>query len=65
MSINLKSLVGKLNYTCKTALEGAAALCVSQTNYEIDLLQQKLPANELNESTKTNYSGEFSNRDKD
>ncbi len=34
---NLKSLIGKLNGTCRTALESAAGLCLSQTHYEVDL----------------------------
>src|SRR5262249_43730491 len=35
--INLKSLVSKLNATCRRALEGAAGLCVSRTNYNVEL----------------------------
>jgi type VI secretion system protein VasG len=34
---NLKSLIGKLNGTCRGALESAAGLCLSQTHYEVDL----------------------------
>ena len=34
---NLKSLIGKLNKTCRNALESAAGLCLSQTHYEVDL----------------------------
>ena len=34
---NLKSLIGKLNDTCRSALEAAAGLCLSQTHYEVDL----------------------------
>jgi type VI secretion system protein VasG len=34
---NLKSLIGKLNGTCRSALESAAGLCLSQTHYEVDL----------------------------
>ncbi len=34
---NLKSLIGKLNPTCRSALESAAGLCLSQTHYEVDL----------------------------
>jgi type VI secretion system protein VasG len=37
MAVNLKSLIGKLNNTCRQALEGAAGLCVSQTNYNVEL----------------------------
>ncbi len=35
--MNLKSLIGKLNGTCRSALEAAAGLCLSQTHYEVDL----------------------------
>jgi type VI secretion system protein VasG len=34
---NLKSLITKLNGTCRNALELAAALCLSQTHYEVDV----------------------------
>jgi type VI secretion system protein VasG len=34
---NLKTLVGKLNSTCRNALELAAAFCLSQTHYEVEL----------------------------
>ena len=35
--INLKELVGKLNDTCRAALESAAGLCLSRTNYNIEI----------------------------
>ena len=34
---NLKSLIGKLNSTCRSALESAAGLCLSQTHYDVEL----------------------------
>ncbi len=37
MSANLKSLIGRLNDTCRNALEGAAGLCLSRTNYDVDI----------------------------
>lgn len=37
MTTNLKSLIGKLNATCRSALESAAGLCLSQTHYEVDV----------------------------
>jgi type VI secretion system protein VasG len=37
MSINLKVLIGKLNDSCRQAVERAANLCMAQGNYEIDL----------------------------
>jgi len=37
MSVNLKSLIGKLNDDTRSALEGAAGLCLSRTHYDIEL----------------------------
>ena len=37
VSVNLKSLVGKLNETCRRSLEGAAGLCLSRTNYNVEI----------------------------
>ncbi|MGE5570092.1 MAG: type VI secretion system ATPase TssH [Rhodospirillales bacterium] len=37
MSVNLKSLIGKLNDPTRNALEAAAGLCVSRTNYNIEV----------------------------
>ncbi|HEX8089754.1 MAG TPA: AAA family ATPase, partial [Blastocatellia bacterium] len=37
MSVDLKSLIGKLNDTCRNALESAAGLCLSRTNYDVDI----------------------------
>ena len=34
---NLKSLIGKLNETCRKGLEMAAGLCLSQTHYEVEV----------------------------
>lgn len=36
MTVNLKSLIGRLNNTCRGALEGAAGLCLSRTNYDVE-----------------------------
>src|SRR5258707_6137080 len=36
MAVNLKSLISRLNGTCRGALEGAAGLCLSRTNYEVE-----------------------------
>ena len=36
-SFDLKTLIGKLNNTCRNALESAAGLCLSQTHYEVDI----------------------------
>ena len=37
MSVNLKSLIGKLNDTTRGALEGAAGLCLSRTHYDVEI----------------------------
>ncbi len=37
MSVNLKSLIGKLNDPTRNTLEAAAGLCVSRTNYDIEV----------------------------
>ncbi|HUF05720.1 MAG TPA: type VI secretion system ATPase TssH [Aridibacter sp.] len=37
MNVNLKSLVGRLNDTCRNALEDAAGLCLSRTNYDVEI----------------------------
>ena len=35
--MNLKALIGKLNDTSRSALEAAAGLCLSRTNYDIEI----------------------------
>ncbi len=37
ITIDLKSLVGKLNDTCRTALEAAAGLCLARTHYNVEI----------------------------
>ncbi len=37
MKFDLKELIGKLNGTCRNCLETAAALCVSQTHYNVEI----------------------------
>jgi type VI secretion system protein VasG len=37
MNVSLKALIGKLNPTCRSALEGAAGLCLTRTHYDVDL----------------------------
>jgi hypothetical protein len=37
MGVDLRRLIGKLNPTTRAALESAAGLCVSRTNYEVAL----------------------------
>jgi type VI secretion system protein VasG len=36
-NVDLRALVGKLNDYCRRALEGAAGLCLSKTNYEVEV----------------------------
>ncbi|MBM3744386.1 MAG: type VI secretion system ATPase TssH [Acidobacteria bacterium] len=37
MSVNLKSLIGKLNDTTRNAVESAAGFCLAQTHYDIEV----------------------------
>ncbi len=37
MATNLKSLIARLNPTCRNAMEGAAGLCLSRAHYEVDI----------------------------
>ncbi|QDU97884.1 type VI secretion system ATPase TssH [Lignipirellula cremea] len=37
VSVDLKPLIGKLNSTCRRTLEGAAGLCLSRTNYNVEV----------------------------
>ncbi len=37
MSSEVKTLIGKLNQVCRRALETAAALCVAQTHYNVEV----------------------------
>jgi type VI secretion system protein VasG len=37
MGLNLKALIGKLNDPARAALEGAAGLCLSRTNYDVEV----------------------------
>jgi len=36
MNVSLQSLIGKLSDLCRSALEGAAGLCLARTNYDVD-----------------------------
>jgi type VI secretion system protein VasG len=44
MSLNLKSLIGKLNDTTRNAMEAAVGLCISRTNYDIEVEHYLLKA---------------------
>ncbi|HET7275934.1 MAG TPA: type VI secretion system ATPase TssH [Longimicrobiaceae bacterium] len=37
MSINLRSLIGKLNHQARGAVESAAGLCLSRTHYDVEI----------------------------
>lgn len=52
-SLNLKELIGKLNDTCRRSLEGAAGLCLSRTNYNVEIEHWLL---KLLESSNTDLS---------
>ncbi len=50
ITIDLKSLVGKLNESCRTALEGAAGLCLARTHYNVEIEHWLLKLLELPDS---------------
>ena len=37
MSVNLRALIGKLNAASRSAVEGAAGLCLSRSHYDIEI----------------------------
>ena len=37
MEVSLKALIGKLNDTCRRSLESAAGLCLSRSNYNVEI----------------------------
>jgi len=53
VDINLKSLIGKLNDTSRRALEGAAGLCLSRSNYNVEIEHWLLKILELTDSDLT------------
>jgi type VI secretion system protein VasG len=50
ITIDLKSLVGKLNESCRIALEGAAGLCLGRTHYNVEIEHWMLKLLELPDS---------------
>jgi type VI secretion system protein VasG len=50
ISIDLKSLVGKLNEPVRQALEGAAGLCLARTHYNVEVEHWLLKLIEINDS---------------
>ena len=53
MNVSLKSLIGKLNDPCRVALEGAAGLCLSRTNYDVEVEHLFMKLVEVNDSDLT------------
>src|SRR5208282_6132215 len=37
MNLSLQPLIGKLDEACRSALEAAAGLCLTRTNYDVDI----------------------------
>ncbi|MCH8829261.1 MAG: hypothetical protein IID45_06755, partial [Planctomycetes bacterium] len=35
--VSLKSLIGRLNDVCRRTLESAAGMCLSRTNYDVEI----------------------------
>ena len=56
MEVNLKSLIEKLDRTTRQSLEGAASLCMSRTNYNVELEHWLI---KLNEDTDTDIARIF------
>jgi type VI secretion system protein VasG len=50
MNVSLQSLIGKLDEQCRSSLEAAAGLCLTRTNYEVDLEHLLLKLLELPDS---------------
>ena len=48
INLDLKSLISKLNETCRSALEDAAGLCLSRTHYDVDLEHWLIKLLEMN-----------------
>ena len=50
MNVSLQSLVGKLDEQCRSALEAAAGLCLTRTNYDVNIEHLFLKLLELTDS---------------
>jgi type VI secretion system protein VasG len=53
MAGNLKALIGRLDDTCRNALEAAAGLCMGRTNYEVDIEHYLLKLVEVSDADLT------------
>ncbi|HEU4386158.1 MAG TPA: AAA family ATPase, partial [Blastocatellia bacterium] len=49
MDLNIEALINKLNDTCRGALHAAAGLCLSKTNYDVDIEHFFLKLVEVND----------------
>ncbi|HEY4934321.1 MAG TPA: type VI secretion system ATPase TssH [Terriglobales bacterium] len=59
MSVNLKSLIGKLNDPARSALEAAAGLCLSRTHYDIEVEHYLLKVLDATDTDFTRISRHF------
>ena len=59
MGINLKSLIGKLNNTARSTLEGAAGLCLSRTHYDIEVEHYLLKLLDSNDTDLSHIAQHF------
>ena len=59
MSVNPRALIQKLNATCRTSLEAAAGLCLSRSNYEVDIEHLLLKLLEVTNSDLIRISKQF------
>lgn len=53
MNVNLKGLIGKLDDSCRRALEAAAGLCLSRTHYDVDVEHLLVKLMEVHDSDLT------------
>jgi len=59
MSVNLKSLIGKLNATTRNALEAAAGLCMSRAHYDVEIEHYLLKLMDASDSDFTSILRHF------
>jgi type VI secretion system protein VasG len=50
LNVSLQPLIGKLNEQCRSALEAAAGLCLTRTNYDVDIEHLLMKLMELPDS---------------
>ena len=59
MNVNLKPLIATLNDTCRGALEAAAGLCLSRTNYDVEIEHLLIKLAEAEETDLARISSSF------